>query len=233
MEHRSTRRRLATLGLTASIVAGGALAGATLGAPTISGAQDTETTVATEDTQTTATTDDTAPDDARPDPGDHLADVLQPLVDDGTLNQEQVDAVIATLVEAGPPEGPHGGRGGHHGPMHLDAAATALGMTTDELAAALREGSSIADVAADEGVDVQAVIDAMVAEVRTHLDEEVASGEHTQEEADAIIADATENITAMVNGEQPAGRPGMRGPGGPGGPHGHFGDDDTTDTTAS
>ena len=64
-----------------------------------------------------------------------------------------------------------------------------------------------------KGVDVQTVIDAMVAQAKTHLDEEVASGEHTQDEADTSSADVTERITDMVNNGMPArpdhpGRPG-------------------------
>ena len=40
---------------------------------------------------------------------------------------------------------------------------------------------------------------------------QVASGTHTQAEADQRLADATEHITAMVNGEKPAGGPGQDG----------------------
>ena len=52
-------------------------------------------------------------------------------------------------------------------------------------------------------MSVQTVIDAMVGELKTHLAEEVASGEHTQEEADQKLADATERITDMVNNGMP------------------------------
>ena len=52
----------------------------------------------------------------------------------------------------------------------------------------------------------------MVAQAKTHLDEEVAAGEHTQEEADQKLADITERITDSVNNGMPA-----RGDHGPGG----------------
>lgn len=81
----------------------------------------------------------------------------------------------------------------------LDAAATALGLTADELRTELQAGSTIADVAAAEGVDVQTVIDAMVAEATTRLDEKVAAGDLTQAEADTEAADATTRITESVN----------------------------------
>ncbi len=101
--------------------------------------------------------------------------------------------------------GDHGGRGhGMKGGNSLDAAATALGMTAEELRSKLEAGKSIADVATAKGVAINTVIDALVAEVKAHLDEEVASGEHTQAEADAKLAQATTRITEMVNRVRPA-----------------------------
>src|SRR5262245_30163160 len=51
-----------------------------------------------------------------------------------------------------------------HGPgPQLEAAAEAIGITEEELLAALQDGQSIAQVAEANGVDVQTVIDAMVA----------------------------------------------------------------------
>ncbi|MET0902177.1 MAG: hypothetical protein ABWZ52_02960, partial [Acidimicrobiales bacterium] len=51
-----------------------------------------------------------------------------------------------------------------HGPgVQLSVAAEAIGITEDELRTALEGGQSIAQVAEANGVDVQTVIDAMVA----------------------------------------------------------------------
>jgi polyhydroxyalkanoate synthesis regulator phasin len=189
--------KLAALGLTAGLAAGGA-AGLVVAVPAVSGAQSTATT-----TIDGATTDTT-----RPDPGTRIADALAPLVSDGTLTQDQADTVASTLTESMPMgRGDHGGRG-----MGLDAAATALGMTADELRTELESGQTIAQVADAKGVDVQSVIDAMVAPAKTHLDEEVASGEHTQEEADQKLADLTARITDSVNNGMP--ERGGHGPGG-------------------
>jgi hypothetical protein len=189
------KHRAAAIGLTVGLLAGGA-AGLALGVPALSGAQET-------------TTEQTESD--RPEPGQHLRDALQPLVDEGTITQAQADAVIAALEAARPAGGPGTGHGGR-GPG-LDAAATALGVTDDELRTALQDGQSLAEVAQGRGIDPQIVIDAVVAELQAHLTEGVASGGLTQEEADAKLADATQRITAMVNGELPAGGPGgMRGP---------------------
>jgi predicted DNA-binding protein YlxM (UPF0122 family) len=123
---------------------------------------------------------------------------------------ELVDRTLPARGEGGP--GGPGGRGHGRGPG-LDAAAEALGITADELRTELEGGATIAEVAEAKGVEKQAVIDAMVAELQAHLDEEVASGEHTQEEADAKLADATERITATVDEGMPAGGPGRPGEG--------------------
>jgi hypothetical protein len=153
----------------------------------------------------------------RPDRGQRLTEVLQPLVDSGTITADQMTAVVDALVAAGPQgggdhgdHGDHGGRGGRggHGGMRgagkgLDAAATALGITADELRTELRGGQTVAQVATAKGVDVQTVVDAIVADLKAHLDEEVASGEHTQAEADAKLTEATARITDMVNNGRP------------------------------
>ena len=191
--------KFAALGLAAGLAAGGAV-GLVAAVPGVSGAQSTATTTVDGSTPTDAT---------RPDPGTRIADSLAPLVADGTITQEQADKVASTLSEAMPMgRGDHGGRG-----MGLDAAATALGTTADELRTELQSGQTIAQVAEAKGVDVQTVIDAMVAQAKTHLDEEVASGEHTQAEADQKLADVTQRITDSVNNGVPA--RGDRGPGGP------------------
>ena len=52
-------------------------------------------------------------------------------------------------------------------------------------------------------VDVQKVIDAIVAEMNEHLAQAVTDGRLTQAEADERKANATERATALVNGERP------------------------------
>ena len=109
----------------------------------------------------------------------------------------------------------------HKGPgKGAEAVATALGITVEELKTELSSGKSIADVAKAKNVDIAKVIAAMTAQMKAHLDEEVASGEHTQAEADAKLAEFTARATKMVNkaAVPPAGQKG-----GPGGKHGKGG----------
>ena len=153
-----------------------------------------------------------------------LQAVLQPLVDDGTLTQDQADKVVEALVAAGPMGDGHGGPRDGMMMKGLETASGVIGISTADLAAALAGGQTLAEVAVANGATAQAVIDALVAEVEAHLAEEVASGEHTQAEADARLAAATTRITDAVNNGGPLGRPGH------GGRHGHHGemDDDMT-----
>jgi len=86
---------------------------------------------------------------------------------------------------------------------HLDAAATALGMTIEELRTALVAGTSLADVAATKGVAVQKVIDAIVAAKTAELKQDVADGKLTQARADELLAGLSARVTAMVNADIP------------------------------
>ncbi len=145
----------------------------------------------------------------------HVSDALQPLVADGTITQKQLDKIITALDAARPPRGEgggdHGGRGGpggHRGPG-LEVAATALGLTVDELRTELQSGSSIADVATAHGVALQTVIDAFVTDAKAHVDAEVASGDLTQAEADSKLAEITTRITERVSTAGPLGGPGQ------------------------
>lgn len=109
----------------------------------------------------------------------------------------------------------------------LEAAATAIGTTVEDLRTQLQtDGATIASIAEAAGVDVQAVIDAIVADATAEIDEAEASGRIDAERATELREALPERITALVNGE-------LRGGFGPG--RGHGGPppaaDGTTDTT--
>jgi hypothetical protein len=128
-------------------LAGGGVAGAMLGTPGVSGAQDP--------------TDDTATEDAP--------------------------------VEDAPGFRAHGPRG-----ERLETAAEALGMSADELKTELEAGKSIAQVAEEKGVDVQTVVDALVAEGMARLEQ--------------LEAELPDRVAELVERE---GLPERRGPHGP------------------
>jgi hypothetical protein len=218
-------------------LAGGGVAGALLGTPSTSGAQD-----GTDDT-TEETVDDSSgrfehrgellttaaealgisEEDLRAalEDGQSIADVadaqgvdiqvvIDALVANGTERLEEAITELpdrmADLVEREglPDRGGHG-RFGHGPGIGLEAAAEAIGISADDLRTELRDGATIAEVAAANDVDVQTVIDALVAEASANLDEKVADGDLTEDEAAERKAELEERITAMVNGERPEG----------------------------
>jgi hypothetical protein len=96
-----------------------------------------------------------------------------------------------------------------------DAAAKALGMTSDELYAAVQGGKSLADVAKDQKVSVDSLVKAMVAAAESELATDVKEGTITQAQADTMKSSLTARITDQVNGVRP-GRGQGRGMGGAG-----------------
>ena len=205
------RKKLAAAAVGASLLAG-AGAGAALMTPVVATAADGSSSGDSGNSSGSAS-DETAA--TRPEPGQWVKDALADLVEDGTLTQAQADKV-AEKLEASRPEGGPGGPGGpmgHGRGPGLSVAAEAIGIEESALAEALQGGQTIADVARANDVDVQTVIDAIVAEMNSHLDQAVSDGRLTQEQADERKAGAAERATALVNGERPAG-----GPGGFGGP---------------
>lgn len=138
-----------------------------------------------------------------------IADI-QAKVAAGELTQEEADAIIARIQSGEGPRGPRGLRGG----PGAEAMAQALGMTGEELRAALESGQTLEEIAAARGVDLEAVKAQLqaqrLAEAQARLAEAVANGEMTQEQADQILE-------RLQNGERPFARPGRGGRRGPGG----------------
>jgi hypothetical protein len=208
---RSTKRRAASVGLAFGLV-GGTAAGLVFGVPGLSNAADTTNTRAavlqqagTDTGNEVAAGGEIGPRHAEH--GERLRAVLQELVDDGTLTAEQADAVTAHLQANRPETGArHGGgligRGGP-GPVS-EEIAEALGLDVDTLRDELRSGSTLADVAAEQGVDIQVLVDLMVAEAAERVDQAVANGRLDEARAAEKLADIEERVTAHLNGEHPA-----------------------------
>ena len=139
---------------------------------------------------------------------DRIRDALAGLVEDGSITDAQADEVATTLAGSG--LGGHGhGHGG--GRLDLSAAATALDLTEDELREALRaDDTSLADVAEQQDVEVDTLVDALVTAQQERIDQAVEDGDLTQEQADERLADLEERVTERVNSDDW----GHRGPGG-------------------
>lgn len=145
-----------------------------------------------------------------------FVDALKSLVDKGTITQQQADSVAEALRAVGPqgfgPGGPGGhgfGRGVARGEL-LSAAADALGMEVDALREALREGKTLAEIAEDEGVERQTVVDAVAAELRSRIDQALADGRIDEEHAQEHRAEVAERAEQIVDGTLPGPGRGMR-----------------------
>ena len=139
----------------------------------------------------------------RPRRGEIVGEVLDGLVADGTIDQAQADAIAeAFRVKTDELREQFGkGGGGLHGHRGeaLNVAATALGMEPEALKDALKDGQTLAQVAATQGVDVQALTDALVALGNARIDAAVADGRLDAAKAEERKAQLVERITERVN----------------------------------
>jgi len=128
----------------------------------------------------------------------------------GMLTKEQASVLKQRIdSDAFPLFGPgglrHGAPGhdfGHAGHGQVFAAAGAyLGLTESELRAQQLDGKTLADVAKAKGKSVSGLVDAMVSAAEKSIDQAVADGKLTNEQAATIKADLREHITNLVNGE--------------------------------
>jgi hypothetical protein len=152
---------------------------------------------------------------------------LDEAVADGKLTADEAaerkgdlpDRIERFVNSTRPPGGP-GGPAGRGGPA-LDKAATALGLSVDDLRSKLQDGQTLAQVAQAQGVDVQTLVDALVADATARIDQGVADGRLTADEATerkaelpARIADLVQNgPPAHPGGPPPDGAPAGRGDG--------------------
>ena len=144
----------------------------------------------------------------------------------GRLSQADADRLTASLKEhvtemvnntVGPRGGPGRGFGfgfGHgrgHGGLFggLDAAASYLGLTEEQLRTELMSGKTLADVAKAKGKPVDGLVDALTADAKKRLDAAVAAGRITKADADKALAEMKQRVTDRVNGVR--GPDGLRG----------------------
>lgn len=178
------KRSVAITAIAASTL-GGVAAGAAFFTPAIAGAQD----------------DVVEAEQAAPERGERISEALQVLVDDGTLTEAQRDAVVETLQNARPDRGEFRERLGQRGPRGAGEIAEILGLEGSEMREALRNGSSIAELAEAQGIDSADVVDAIVARAGERLDTAVENGRIDDTQAAEMLTQAAERAEDLVNGE--------------------------------
>ncbi len=178
------KRSVAITAIAASTL-GGVAAGAAFFTPMIAGAQD----------------DVVEAEQAAPERGERISEALQVLVDDGTLTEAQRDAVVETLQNARPDRGEFRERRGARGPRGAGEIVEILGLEGSEMREALRNGSSIAELAEAQGIDSADVVDAIVARAEERLDTAVENGRIDDTQAAEMLTQAAERAEDLVNGE--------------------------------
>jgi len=98
----------------------------------------------------------------------------------------------------------------HHRPLRagLETAATALGLSPEELRTQLKAGQTLGQVADARGVSRTDLVDALVAAARARMTEAVTAGRLTQEQADARLAQIEARLPEILDRTRPAARAG-------------------------
>jgi len=123
------------------------------------------------------------------------------------------------------------GRGGfgHFGLEDNDSLAKLFGLTTDELKTALTSGKSLATLAGEKNVTVQAVTDLVTSQFVSELDKQLAAGTITQAQYDEFKTSLSTKVSDFVNNTF-KGRDGDRGEHGRSGAKGLNGSERTAPT---
>ena len=144
---------------------------------------------------------------------------LDEAVAEGKITQEQADDILARHTEIATewintgenPVSPQCRRKENVARHWVKIAAETVGISAEDFVDALRAGQTPAQIAEANGSSGQAIIDAIVADAQVRLDQAVADGKISQEEADQRLADITDKATHWVEnglpqrpqGEQP------------------------------
>lgn len=201
----------------ATVLVGGGLTAAAVGAPYLVGAQEDEPALVGGEGSG-------APEERRSpgarirahilrEAGDVLESALDDLVGNGTLDEAQADAV-RSAVEAEVDErmGDLAQRLEEHRAeleAHLtdvrDTVAEVLGMTGDELADAIRSGQSVEDIIAERGLDADQVTEDLIEAANARIDEAVAAGELAAERAEALTERVPDLVERLLDESIPPG----------------------------
>lgn len=199
---RSGVNRGVAAGLTLGVI-GGTAAGLVFGVPGLTSAASGD--VAASPAAIVQQVDETDPsvpsDEAPAEVGTRLRETLQSLVDDGTITAEQADAVTSHLIENRPDRGERreNREARQERRQAPEAVQELLGLSAEELREQLRAGSTLGEIATEQGLDPQDVVDAIVAEMTERVDAAVADGKLDADDAAEKLAAAEERIADRVN----------------------------------
>ena len=130
-----------------------------------------------------------------------LSDRVDAAVAAGRITKAESDALKQRITSSDFPL--FGGL--RHGFGHLafgglDAAAGYIGITEEQLRSELEGGKSLAQVATAHGKSVDGLVNALVAQAKSRLDNAVSAGRLTKAQATEMLSGLKDRITNMVNG---------------------------------
>ncbi len=149
--------------------------------------------------QTNPTSSSSATADGGHGPRARAKAALDELVTNGTINQDQENAVIQAL---------EGARGNGKAPLArlrgllgeaVKVAADKIGITPADLRAELKDGKSIADVATEHNVSVDDVKQALTDAATARINQAVSNNRLTQDQANKIEQRLPTVIDKLVN----------------------------------
>lgn len=140
-----------------------------------------------------------------------LDDVLDRLVAEGTITQEQADAIRAEFDKEWTDRKRSFGHRGDRSGARLsgmfgmfrgleEKLAASLGLTTEELHVALRDGSTISELAEAHGTTLDAVTRVMVDELKAEIQARVAAGDLTADQATKLEGRIDEMVESFLEG---------------------------------
>jgi polyhydroxyalkanoate synthesis regulator phasin len=151
--------------------------------------------------------------------------VVEEAVAEGWLTEDQAQRMQERMDQGfGEPGmgkgfmGPRGGFMGRDGDSIIGLIAEELDLSMQDLFAELQDGKTLGELAAEKGVDVEAVTAKYLAQLEENLKQAVEDGKITQNQADLMLKQAEERVPDLLNntweGRFPGGHPGGRRPGG-------------------
>ena len=126
---------------------------------------------------------------------------LDAAVDAGRLTAAQEQTMLAGLKSHLDEIVNHTGPlpGAHRGPPFAAAAAKYLGLTDAQLRTQLQSGKSLGQIATADGKSVAGLKAAILADSKTHLDQEVAAGRLTAAQAKQRLDELSAHLDDLVN----------------------------------
>lgn len=129
-------------------------------------------------------------------------DLIDQAVADGKITEAEAER-LKENVDAGHNLLPFAGARGRiaHGVKIelVQSTADVLGVDVSVVTDSLKNGDSLADIANANGMDTADFETALLADIKSKLDEKVSNGDITQEQADRLYDCLSENIDDIVN----------------------------------